>query len=135
MGLNVLVQKYSNATFVRAFCYFAFSRTAYRRFCQNFELPSISTLTRLTSSFNCYENVTFYFKLFLNLNNQQKICILLLNEVYVKPILQYPGKEISGQAINNPSKLAYRVMIVCMFGLPIFYNLDCLPDIQYKLLF
>ena len=63
-------RKYSNVTIVRAFCYFALSRTACRRFFQDFELPSISTLTRLTSSAKKYHDVTYYSKIFLNLTDQ-----------------------------------------------------------------
>ena len=74
---NVDERKYSNATIVRAFCYFALSRTAYRRFGENFELPSISTLIRLTSFSKSYDDVAYYFKLLLNLTDQQKTCILL----------------------------------------------------------
>ena len=56
---SICERKYSNATIVRAFCYFALSKTAYRRFCQDFELPSISTLTRLISSAKSYDDVLF----------------------------------------------------------------------------
>ena len=80
-------RKYSNATIVRAFCYFALSRIAYRRFCQDFELPSISTLTGLTSSAKSYDDVTYYLKIFLNLTDQQKTYILLFDEMYVKSML------------------------------------------------
>ena len=73
---NVNERKYSNATIVGAFCYFALSRTAYRRFGENFELPSISTLIRLTSFSKSYDNVAYYSKLLLNLTDQQKTCIL-----------------------------------------------------------
>ena len=114
-------RKYLNATILRAFCYFALSRTAYRRFCQDFDLPSISNLTRLTLSAKSYDDVTYYFKIFLNLTDQQKTCILLLEEVHVKSMLQYHGGEVFGQAINNPSKLTNRFlsyMVVCMFGGP-----------------
>ena len=106
-----------------AFCYFALSRTAYSRFCQDLELPSISTLTRLTLSAKSYDDVTYYSKIFLNFTDQQKTCILPLDEVHVKSMLQYREGEIFGQAINNASKLANRVlsyMVVCMFGGPNF---------------
>ena len=46
-----------------------------------------------------------------------------MDEVYVKSMLQHHGSEVFGQAINNPSKLANRVlsyMIVCKFGGPKF---------------
>ena len=124
MGLKgVGERKYSNATIVRAFGYFALSRTAYNRFRQDFELPSISTLTRMTSSAKRYDDITYYSRLFSNLANQQKTCILLLDEIYVKSMLQYHGGEVFGQAINNSSKLANTVlsyMVVCMFGGPKF---------------
>ena len=80
-------RKYSNVTIVRAFCYFALSRTACHRFCQDFELPSISTLTRLTSSAKRYHDITYYSKIFLNLTDQQKTCVFLLDKVYVKSML------------------------------------------------
>ena len=50
-------KKYEPATLVRAFEYFALSRTSYRQLRDDFELPSISTLTRLTSAIkNLYGN-------------------------------------------------------------------------------
>ena len=65
MGIiSVGERKYSNATIVRAFFYFLLSRTALRRFCQDFELASISTLTRLTSSAKSYDDVTYHSKIF-----------------------------------------------------------------------
>ena len=82
-------------------------------------MPSISTLTKLSSSAKRYDDVTYYSKLFLNLTDQQKTCVLLLDEVFVKSMLQYHGGEVFGQAIKNSSKLANRVlsyMVVCMFG-------------------
>ena len=41
--------------------------------------------------------------------------------MYVKSFLRYHGGEVFRQAINNPSKLANRVlsyMVICMFGGP-----------------
>ena len=65
MGFEcVCERKFSNATIVRAFCYFALSGTAYLRFCQDFELPSISTLTKFTSSTKSCDDVTYYSKIF-----------------------------------------------------------------------
>ena len=80
---NVGEKKYSNATVVRAFFYFALSGTVYLRFYQDFEFPSISTLTLLTSPSKRCDDVTFYSKLFLNLINQQKTCILQMDEFNV----------------------------------------------------
>ena len=77
----------------------------------------ISTLTRLILFAKSYDDVTYYSKIFLNLTDQQKTCIFLLDEVYVKSMLQYHGSEVFGQAINNPSKLAKRIlsyMVICI---------------------
>ena len=41
-------KKYEFDAIVRAFEYFALSRASYERLRQDFELPSIETLTRLT---------------------------------------------------------------------------------------
>lgn len=42
-------KKYSAETIARAFEYFAVSRSLYRRLREDYELPSISTLTKITS--------------------------------------------------------------------------------------
>ena len=116
-------RKFSNATIVRAFGYFALSRTAYNRLRQDFDLPSVTTLTRMTSSTKRYDDAAFYSKVFSNLSNQQKTYIVLIDEVYIKSMLQYHGGEVFGQALNNSTKLANTVlsyMVVCMHGSPKF---------------
>ena len=105
------------------FTYFAISRTSYNRLRNDFELPSIATLTRLTSAAKRYDDISYYPRIFSNLPNEQSTCVLLLDEVYVKSLLQYHGGEVFGQATNDPSKLAntiYNCMVVCMFGGPRF---------------
>ena len=55
-----------------------------------------------------------------------------MDEVYVKSMLQYHESGVFGLAINNPSKLAHRVlsyMVVCMFGGPKFC-FGCFPEKQ-----
>ena len=112
-------RKFSNAVIVRAFGYFALSRTAYNRLRQDFDLPNVTTLTRMTSSTKRYDDVAFYSKVFSNLSSQQKTCIVFVDEVYIKFMLQYHGGEVFGQALNNSTKLANTVlsyMVVCMYG-------------------
>ena len=41
-------RKYNNETIVQAFEYFVTSRSGYSKFQRDFELPSVSTLTRFT---------------------------------------------------------------------------------------
>ena len=53
----------------------------------------------------------------------KKTCILLLDEVHVKAMLQYHGGILSGKAVNHPSKLANTVlsfMAITLFGGPKF---------------
>ena len=80
MGLTYVgKKKYSDDTIIRAFEYFARSRSAYNRLREDFELPSVRTLTRITSSVNKLDHNLFIRKAFQNLNEErQKNCILLL---------------------------------------------------------
>ena len=53
----------------------------------------------------------------------QKTCYLLIDEVYVKPLLQYHGGSIYGEACNGEGDLAKTVlgfMGVTLFGGPKF---------------
>jgi hypothetical protein len=116
--------KYSTETIVRSFGYLATSRSAYSRLRQDYELPSISTLTRLTSKVKHLDDVSFLSRIFSKMaDERQKTCALIIDEVYVKSMLQYHGGCIFGEAANKPEKLANTVlsfMIVCMFGGPTF---------------
>ena len=53
-------KKYSTATIVLALCYFALSKSAYGKFCQDFKLLSVLTFTRLASSAKRYDGATYY---------------------------------------------------------------------------
>ena len=108
--------KYSDDTIIPSFEYFALSRSAYNRLREDFELPSVRALTRITSRVNKLDDNLFIRKMFQN-------CILLLDEVYGKAMLQYHGGILFGKAVNHPSKLANTVlsfMVVTLFGGPKF---------------
>jgi len=124
MGVKQVGEKrYSTATIVRAFSYFALSRTTYERLRIDMQLPSIATLTRMTSAAKRFDDIAFYTRIFSSLSDEQKTCIVLLDEVYVKSMLQYHGGKIFGHATNNPDMLANTMlsfMVVCMFGGPKF---------------
>ena len=86
-------------------------------------MPSISTLTRLTSKVSNIEASSFVRSLFQSLNDGQKSCILLIDEVYVKPMLSYHGGQLFGNSVNDNTQLAKTVlafMIVCLHGGPKF---------------
>ena len=42
--------------------------------------------------------------------SEQKTCVLRVDEVYVKCLLQYRGGEVFGQATNDPNKLANTIL-------------------------
>ena len=80
---------YDNSTIVRAFEYFCISRSLYDRLRVDFKLPSIKTLTKITSIVNKLDDTSFMASVFSKLPEKQQKCILLVDEVYVKPLLQY----------------------------------------------
>jgi hypothetical protein len=116
-------KKYPTETLVRAFEYFSISRSAYSRMRNDYELPSIDTLTRLTSKVRNLGDDSFLKNVYLNMEERQKSCFLLIDEVYVKPMLQYHGGRMYGKAINDTGSLAKTVlgfMVVSLFGGPKF---------------
>ena len=84
-------RKYSTAATIRSFEYFLLSRSCYKRLRRVFELPSIKTLSRLTSIVKNSDDVTFLQNINCGLSDRQKSLVLLIDEVYVKPTLQYHG--------------------------------------------
>ena len=116
-------KKYEIETLIRAFKYFSISRSAYFRFRRDYELPSVDTLTRITSKVRNAGDDAFLNQIFGSLENRQKTCYLLIDEVYVKPLLQYHGGSIYGEACNGEGDLAKTVlgfMGVTLFGGPKF---------------
>ena len=96
---NVHEKKYSPEMIVRGFEYFAKSRSLYQQLRTDYQLPSIATLTRLTSKVSNMEDKSFLKNVFQSLNPGQKNCILLIDEVYVKPMLTYHGGELFGKSV------------------------------------
>ena len=110
-------RKYSTAATIRSFEYFSLSRSCYKRLRRDFELPSIKTLSRLTSIVKNSDDVTFLQNIICGLSDRQKSLVLLIDEVYVKPTLQYHGGTLFGKASNKPSLLANMLltfMVVCI---------------------
>jgi len=97
-------------TIVRAFKYFCLSRSCYNSLRRDFELPSISILSRLTSITKSTDDAVFPQSIISSLNDCQKNTVLLIDEVYVKPTLQYCGGTLFGHAANKPDLLANTVL-------------------------
>ena len=73
----------------RTFENFATSQSLYSRLQQDFQLPSIRTLTRITSKVEKVAKTEFLANIFKNLSPCQQRCIILWNEIYIKPALTY----------------------------------------------
>ena len=125
-------------TIVRTFEYFSLSRALYSRLRQDYELPSISLLTRITSKLDsAFDDKEFLNSVLSNLDEKQKHCIILIDEVYVKPSLAYHAGSIFGKAVNKPEAVATTIlsfMLVSLYGGP-KYLCRILPVIELKFLF
>ena len=120
---NVGQVKYTHEMMTRAFEYYADSRSSYSKFAQDYELPCVRTLQRITSRFGKYDESKFLNGVFSNLDNRQRKCVLMLDEIYAKAALLLHGSTMFGQAANDPSKLATTVlsmMLKAAFGGPEF---------------
>ena len=119
---------YDPETIVCAFKYFAISRALYQRIKSDYNLPSVRTLTRTTSSLSKREDSAFLELIFRSLTLQQKCCIILHNEVYIKKALTYHGGTVFGKAANNTSILAETVLGIMI------NNLHCGPTFVDKMI-
>ena len=112
-------KRYSSHIVIRAFGYYSTSRTLYNRLRNDFQLPSLATFERMTSKVS----KSFLLSIFNTLNTSQKGCIILHDEVYIKKMLLYHGKQLFGKSVKNPSLLAQTVlgiMLICFNGGPKF---------------
>ena len=108
---------------LRSFEYFATSRAAYNQLLNDYQLPSVSMLNKLTSKSTSMSELEFIENVLKSLPEHQRKCNILVDEVCVKPQLLYHGGQLFGKAINHPSELAtsvLAVMIVCLNGGPKF---------------
>lgn len=134
-------KKYAADMIARAFEYFATSRSLYSRLRDDFELPSITLLTKLTSKVGNLEDNEFLQSYFQHCTDpRQRNVVLIIDEIYVKPQLSYQGGHVFGKAVDAPDHLATTVvsyMICSLFGgkkflhkvLPV-YRLDA--NFQYQ---
>ena len=84
MAPTVGKRMYSQELIVRTFHYFATSRSLYNRLRIDYQLPSIKTLTRITSNVSALNETYFMRRVFNTLKENQKQCVIMQNEIYVK---------------------------------------------------
>ena len=85
----------------------------YSQLQQDFQLPSICTLTRITSKVEKVAEKKFLASIFKNLSPCQRQCVILWDEIYIKPALTYHGEKLFVHAIDYPERLA-KIMLTVM---------------------
>ena len=114
---------YDPAILQRSFNYYATSRALYRKLREDYKLPSEKTLSNLTSKVNKLSDRNFLKEVFDVLPCKQKECVVIVDEMYVKPSLLFHGGAVFGKAKNKPEQLATTmlgIMIKCLRGGPTF---------------
>ena len=107
MGPKTVGNKlYTPEILIRSFVYFSTSRALYNSLRNDYQLPSISTLTRIYSKISNINENKFIYSIFNSLPDKQKLCIILHDEIYVKKSLLYHGGTIFGRLEDNPVELS-----------------------------
>ena len=91
-----------------------------------YQILSVHTLTRTTFKINKLQDIGFV-KTVLNSLPQQprqcNECIILIDEIYIKPSLTHHDCQLFGKAINyrdTAASTVCTVMVKCVFGGPEF---------------
>ena len=104
-------KKYAADVIARALEYFATSRSLYSRLRDDFELSSISLLTKLTSKVGNVEDNEFFQSYFEHCTDpRQRNIVLIIDEIYVKPQLSYQGGHVFRKAVDAPDHIATTVV-------------------------
>ena len=78
---------------------------------KDLQLPSIATLTRITSTCAKKCSSSLLNTVFSLVENSQKVCVMLVDEVDVKKSLQFHKGEVFGKAAANNSSLLVDTML------------------------
>ena len=69
---------------------------------KDFELPNITILSRLTSKVKTLDEMPYMHIVFSQLDDErQKRCLSIIDEVYLKTILQYHSGIVFGKAVKK----------------------------------
>ena len=82
---------------------------------KDYKLPSVRVLQNLTPKVNNLSDKKFIVE--IDISDEQKECVLMVEEVYVKKFRSHHGGKLFGRATNRRSKLANAVlgiMIKCL---------------------
>ena len=82
---------YSMKTMLRAFEYYSTSRATYKKIAKDYQLPSVSTLSKITSKTTNTSSLDFVTKVISKLPEKQRQVNILVDEIHVKPQLLFHG--------------------------------------------
>ena len=97
-----------------AFSWYVRSRSLYIQLRKHMILPSLTTLRRITRIAKNTADETLYTKMFKNMEERDKACILIVDEVYVKSGITYSGGQVFGLSKDNPKEPAKTLLCVMM---------------------
>ena len=95
---------------------------------QYMPLPSLRSIQR-KSALVPNNSQSLISRIFAALPSVQRKCIIVVDEVYVKPSLRYSSGQFFGKSADQPDKLARTmlgIMVKCLLGGPKFMA-DCIP--------
>ena len=87
---------YSVADLILAFSWYARPRCLYQDLRDYMQLPSVSTLQRITSIAKNTSDANLFTSHFSNVEERNRYCIPIVDEIYVKASLSYRGGTIYG---------------------------------------
>ncbi len=99
------------------------SRSTYIELRNYLKFPSIRHLQKITSKVDKLSDLEFLSTIFKTCNADQKLCSIILDEVYVHPGFQYCGGKVYGSAVNSissPASTILAVMVKYFMGGPKF---------------
>ena len=109
---------YDHDDLCQAFSWYARSRALYSDLRNHMQLPSLTTLRRITRVSKNTTDAVLYSKFFNAQEQRSRNCILIIDEVYIKSSVTYSGGVLFGYSEDNPTKLANTllcIMVKCMF--------------------
>jgi len=110
---------YDSADLCQALSWCARSRALYSEIRECLQLPSVSTIKKMTRIVKNTEDNTFFKTPFDGKPECERGCVLIVDEIYVKASISFRGGVIFGYAADDKSKKATTllcIMVKCFFG-------------------
>lgn len=111
---------YTSDDFYTAFTFFSKSRVLYSHLRNFLQLPSVSTLRKITSLAKNVDDEVLFSSYFSKQEDRSKWCTLILDEIYIKASITYQGGVLFGYAADHPGERA--TTLLCIMAKCFFTN-------------